>query len=58
MGYFTPAAVFGCGYRSVFEPSEISHVAMTLTGLLHALWPVLPPNALIWIRYDLPGVVG
>jgi hypothetical protein len=29
---------------------------MMLAGLLHALWPVLPPNVLIWIRYFLPGV--
>ena len=31
---------------------------MMLTGLLHALWPVLPPSALISIVYNLPGVVG
>ena len=33
-------------------------MAMMPTGLLHALWPVLPPSAQIWIRYNLPGVVG
>jgi hypothetical protein len=34
------------------------HVAMMGIALLHALWPVLPPSALIWMRYVLPGIVG
>jgi hypothetical protein len=56
---FVPAAVFGRQLiRSLRTVPRKGHVAMMLTGLLHALWPVLPPSALISIIYSLPGVVG
>ena len=44
--------------RSLRTVPRKGQVAMMLTGLLHALWPVLPPSAQISIVYNLPGVVG
>ena len=54
-----PAAISGRQLiRSLRTDPRKGQVAMMLTGLLHALWPVLPPSALISIVYNLPGVVG